>query len=182
MGKSFALRYFAKSLNPSLYHMEYICLSTVSVMEFYCQFCSVPGAEPRGGKPSMFRTVQEQILYLHKDKKQPLLLAVDEAQYLSTSILEDIKILMNYGYDSLNCFTLILCGEPPEQHAEEACPRGPEPAHHRTLKLFRPLRLGSGAVRPPQDRLCRGAPPSSIRRHLLLSTAIPRGVPAWWTT
>ncbi len=111
MGKSFALRCFAKCLNPNLYHMEYICLSTVSVMEFYRQLCSVLGLEPRGGKPGMFRAVQEQILYLYKDKKQPLLLAVDEAQYLSTGILEDIKMLMNYGYDSLNCFTLILCGE-----------------------------------------------------------------------
>ena len=112
MGKSFALRCFAKSLNPNLYHMEYICLSTVSVMEFYRQLCSVLGVEPRGGKPGMFRAIQEQILYLYQDKKQPLLLAVDEAQYLSTGILEDIKMLMNYGYDSLNCFTLILCGEP----------------------------------------------------------------------
>ena len=41
MGKSFALRCFAKNLNPNLYHMEYICLSTVSVMEFYRQLCSV---------------------------------------------------------------------------------------------------------------------------------------------
>lgn len=112
MGKSFALRCFAKSLNPNLYHMEYICLSTVSVMEFYRQLCFVLGVEPKGAKPGMFRAVQEQILYLYRDKKQPLLLAVDEAQYLSTGILEDIKMLMNYGYDSLNCFTLILCGEP----------------------------------------------------------------------
>lgn len=37
---------------------------------------------------------------------------MDEAQYLSTGILEDIKMLMNYGYDSVNCFTLVLCGEP----------------------------------------------------------------------
>ena len=41
----------------------------------------------------------------------PLLLAIDEAQYLSTGILNDIKMLMNYGYDSVNYFTLILCGE-----------------------------------------------------------------------
>ncbi len=27
-------------------------------------------------------------------------------------ILNDIKMLMNYRYDSVNCFTLILCGEP----------------------------------------------------------------------
>lgn len=112
MGKSFALRCFAKSLNPNLYHMEYICLSTVSVMEFYRQFCSALGIEPRGGKPGMFRAIQEQVFCLYREKKQPLILAVDEAQYLSTGILEDIKMLMNYGYDSLNCFTLILCGEP----------------------------------------------------------------------
>ena len=112
MGKSFALRCFAKSLNPNLHHMEYVCLSTVSVMEFYRQLCCVLGVETKGGKPGMFRAIQEQILYLYKEKKQPLLLAVDEAQYLSTAILEDIKMLMNYGYDSLNCFTLILCGEP----------------------------------------------------------------------
>lgn len=40
-----------------------------------------------------------------------MLLAIDEAQYLSTGILNDIKMLMNYGYDSVNYFTLILCDE-----------------------------------------------------------------------
>lgn len=112
MGKSFALRCFSKTLNPNLYHMEYICLSTVSVMEFYRQFCQVLGVEAKGGKPGMFDAIQNQIFHLYKEKRQPLLLAVDEAQYLSTAILNDIKMLMNYRYDSVNCFTLILCGEP----------------------------------------------------------------------
>lgn len=98
MGKSFCLRCFAKSLNPNLYHMEYICLSTVSVMEFYRQFCAALGVSDKGGKPGMFKSIQEQIWYLYKEKRQPLLLAVDEAQYLSTGILNDIKMLMNYGY------------------------------------------------------------------------------------
>lgn len=112
MGKSFALRCFAAGLNPSLYHMEYICLSTVSVLEFYRQLCGVLGLETRGGKAGMFQAVQEQVYILYKEKRQPLFLAVDEAQYLSTGILDDIKMLMNHGYDSLNCFTLVLCGEP----------------------------------------------------------------------
>ena len=59
----------------------------------------------------MFKAIQEQITYLYKEKRQPLLLAIDQAQYLSTGILNDIKMLMNYGYDSVNYFTLILCGE-----------------------------------------------------------------------
>lgn len=49
-------------------------------------------------------------IYIRK-KRQPLLLAIDEAQYLGTDILNDIKMFMNYGYDSVNYFTLILCGE-----------------------------------------------------------------------
>lgn len=111
MGKSFCLRCFAGSLNPNLYHMEYICLSTISVMEFYRQFCAVLGIGDKGGKPGMFKAIQEQVWYLYKEKRQPLLLAVDEAQYLSTGIFNDIKMLMNYNYDSVNCFTLILSGE-----------------------------------------------------------------------
>ena len=59
----------------------------------------------------MFKAIQEQIWYLYKEKGAPLILAVDEAQYLNTAILNDLKMLMNYEYDSLNCFTLILCGE-----------------------------------------------------------------------
>lgn len=111
MGKTYCLRCFAQALNPNLYKLNYICLSTVSVTEFYRQLCYVLGISTKGGKPGMFKAIQEQIWYLYKEKHQPLLLAVDEAQYLNTAILEDIKMLMNYGYDSINCFTLILCGE-----------------------------------------------------------------------
>jgi type II secretory pathway predicted ATPase ExeA len=111
MGKSYALRCFAANLNPSLYHMEYLCLSTISVADFYKQFCAILGVSDKGGKTGMFQSIQEQITYLYKEKRQPLLLAIDEAQYLNTGILNDIKMLMNYGYDSVNYFTLILCGE-----------------------------------------------------------------------
>lgn len=112
MGKSYALRCFAASLNPSLYHMEYLCLSTISVADFYKQLCAILGVSDKGGKTGMFQAIQEQITYLYKEKRQPLLLAIDEAQYLNTGILNDIKMLMNYGYDSVNYFTLILCGNP----------------------------------------------------------------------
>lgn len=111
MGKSYALRCFAASLNLSLFHMEYLCLSTISVADFYKQLCFILGVPEKGGKTGMFKAIQEQITYLYKEKRQPLLLAIDEAQYLNTGILNDIKMLMNYGYDSVNYFTLILCGE-----------------------------------------------------------------------
>lgn len=112
MGKSYCLRCFENSLNKNLYDMKYICLSTVSVGEFYKQLCEQLGLETKGGKTTMFHALQDRILYLYKEKKQPLILAIDEAQYLSNAILKDLKMLLNFQYDSLNCFTLILSGEP----------------------------------------------------------------------
>ena len=111
MGKSYALRCFAASLNPSLYHMEYLCLSTISVADFHKQLYDILGVSDKGGKTGIFQAIQQQITYLYKEKGQPLLLAIDEAQYLNIGILNDIKMLMNYGYDSVNYFTLIFCGE-----------------------------------------------------------------------
>lgn len=112
MGKSYGLRCFAKKLNPNLGRMEYMCLSTVSVAEFYKTLCDILGGSDKGGKPGRFKAIKDQIYYLYKEKRRPLILAIDEAHHLNTAILNDIKMLMNYSYDSLNCFTLILCGEP----------------------------------------------------------------------
>lgn len=119
MGKSYALRCFAKSLNDNLNQMEYICLSMISVSEFYKQLCQALGLDTNGGKTVMFKNIQERIYYLYKEKRRPLIIAIDEAQYLNSGILKDMKMLMNHGYDSLNCFSLILAGEPHLNHTLE---------------------------------------------------------------
>ena len=119
MGKSYALRCFSKALNDNLNQMEYICLSTISVSEFYKQFCLALGLDTNGGKTTMFKSIQERIYYLYKEKRKPLIIAIDEAQYLNSGILKDLKMLMNHGYDSLNCFSLILAGEPHLNHTLE---------------------------------------------------------------
>lgn len=112
MGKTYCLRCFEHSLPKNLCEMKYICLSTVSVAEFYKQFCEQLGLVPKGGKTVMFKAIQERIYYLYKEKKRPLIIAIDEAQYLSNSILKDLKMILNFEFDSVNCFTLILLGEP----------------------------------------------------------------------
>ena len=119
MGKTYALRCFMKGLNPNQYQTAYICLSTISVSEFYRQLCDILGLEACGSKTGMLRAIQERLYYLYKEKKQPFILAIDEAQYLNYSILRDLKMLMNYSYDSLNCFSLVLTGEPYLNHILE---------------------------------------------------------------
>jgi len=111
-GKTYALRCFANSIDPNLFDMKYISLSTISTIEFYRQFCSVLNIESSFKKSDMFNDIQDRLYSLLKDKRRPLVLAIDEAHELNNSILKDLKMILNHNYDSLNCFTLILIGEP----------------------------------------------------------------------
>lgn len=112
MGKSFAVQCFASSLNTNLFQMRYICLTTVSVAEFYKALCKCLGIDGSGGKTLMFSSIQEVLLNAYLSKRCPFIIAIDEAQYLKAGILTDLKMLMNSRYDSVNFFSLILCGEP----------------------------------------------------------------------
>ena len=40
------------------------------------------------------------------------MVCLDEAQYLNSDILKDLKMLCNFCMDSKNCFSLILLGQP----------------------------------------------------------------------
>jgi type II secretory pathway predicted ATPase ExeA len=111
-GKTFALRCFVRSLDRNLFETAYISLSTVSVTEFYRQFCAALGIDAPFGKTAMFIAIQDRLFHLFKEKRKPLILVLDEAHDLSTPILKDLKMIMNHDYDAVNCFTMILAGEP----------------------------------------------------------------------
>ena len=110
-GKTYALRCFAESLNKNLNQMAYICLSTVSVVQFYQQLCAALGVPWSVSKTNMFADIQTQLLAMYKSRK-PFILALDEAHELDPRILKDIKMIMNHSYDSINTFTLLFIGEP----------------------------------------------------------------------
>lgn len=112
MGKTFAIRNFLNELNRNLYKIIYICMSTVTTYEFYKQLCYELGIEPPYKKIDMFREIQERILNLSKDKRINIIIVLDEAQYLKTGILNDLKILLNFDMDSKNYVSLILVGQP----------------------------------------------------------------------
>ena len=112
MGKTCSLRCFMREINRNMYTPVYICLSTVSISDFYSSICDALGLTTSFHKSTMFKEIQERVYYLYKDRKQPLILAIDEAQHLHGSILCDLKMIMNQNYDSVNCFSLILVGEP----------------------------------------------------------------------
>ncbi len=111
-GKTSTLRYFANSLNPNLYKVMYIPLSTVTVMEFYRSLAFALGTEIYSKKVDLFRAIQERIISLSKDKKITPVIIIDESQYLKTEVLNDLKLLLNFDMDSKNYAIFILSGQP----------------------------------------------------------------------
>jgi type II secretory pathway predicted ATPase ExeA len=60
----------------------------------------------------MFNAIQNRLAHLLREKKKPFILIFDEAHELCAPILKDLKMILNHDIDSLNCFTLVLAGEP----------------------------------------------------------------------
>lgn len=112
LGKTFVIRDFLNNLNPNLYKTIYVSMSSITVLEFYKQIAYELGIEPSFKKIDIFRQIQEAIINYVKNKKQQVIICIDEAQYLKNTIINDLKMLMNFEIDSKNYFTLILIGQP----------------------------------------------------------------------
>ena len=110
-GKSFCLRHFSHSLSKSLYKIIYIPITTLTVKEFYMALCDGLGITPSYKKVVMFKQIQEAIYGYFAKNITPVIL-VDEVQFLSNSILDDFRLILNFDMDSKNPCIVIFCGQP----------------------------------------------------------------------
>lgn len=111
-GKTTTVRYWSKTLNKSLYKVIYIPLSTVTVMEFYRTLTTELGLIPHFQKTKNFKAIQEEINRLSNEKKITPVIILDEANYLKTATLNDLKILFNFEMDSCDKAIVLLVGLP----------------------------------------------------------------------
>jgi type II secretory pathway predicted ATPase ExeA len=111
-GKTYTLKKYVDSLNPSLFKTMYLPLSTLTVMEFYRAIALGLGIVPAFKKIDLFNSIQERILSFSKDKRITTVIILDEAQYLNNKILNDLKILLNFDMDSVNHVVFILAAQP----------------------------------------------------------------------
>lgn len=111
MGKTYSLRHFTTMLNPSLYKIIYLPISTLTVLDFYKALAYGLGIEPAFKKIDIFRQIQETIEHMSREKRIVPTIILDEAQYLRTDVLNDLKILLNFQMDSKNHCIVILAGQ-----------------------------------------------------------------------
>lgn len=111
-GKTTAIRNWSNNLNSSLYKVIYSSLSTLTVMEFYRNLVIALGQEPAFRKSENCRIIQEEVTRLSIEKRITPVIIMDEANYIGTAILNDLKILFNFEMDSRDRAVILLVGLP----------------------------------------------------------------------
>ena len=112
IGKTSIVRKWAKDLNPSLFKVIYIPLSTLTVLEFYRSLAIEFGIEPYARKNQNYKAIQESINRLALEKKITPVIILDEANHLISSILHDLKMLFNFDMDSRDRAIVLFIGLP----------------------------------------------------------------------
>jgi type II secretory pathway predicted ATPase ExeA len=112
VGKTCVLRGLEHRLNPSRYRVTYLHHATVSPRDFYRQLSMALGLEPKAHPSAMFRRLQAHVEELANEHKVHPVLLLDEAQLMSSSMLEQLHLLLNYRMDSRAFLSVILIGLP----------------------------------------------------------------------
>lgn len=111
LGKTTILRAKLESLSENRYKIIYICMTTVSTMDFYRMINDQLGLEETLQKSKMVRQIKEEIRRIVEEAKKEVIIVIDEAQFLSREIIKEFIMFMNYNYDSKDYCTLILIGQ-----------------------------------------------------------------------
>jgi type II secretory pathway predicted ATPase ExeA len=109
-GKTTQLRAFASALNSGLFKVCYSALSSLTVMDFYRSLIIRMGEEPAYQKVMMFEQLQRMISASYYERKVTPVFILDEAQSLSSGVLEDLRMIFSFRMDSENPFITILAG------------------------------------------------------------------------
>lgn len=111
-GKTTIIRNWSNGLNTSLYKIIYSSLSTLTVAEFYKNLAVQLGLEPMCRKIDNFKIIQNEINRYSIEKRITPIIIIDEANYISNGILNDLKMLFNFDMDSRDRAIVLLVGLP----------------------------------------------------------------------
>ena len=98
-GKTTAIRAWTQGLNNSRYKVVYTCFSTFSPNDFYRNLATELGAQAHYRKLSV-------------EKRKTPVIIIDGANYISSAILNDFKLLFNFEMDSRDRAVVLLSGLP----------------------------------------------------------------------
>jgi type II secretory pathway predicted ATPase ExeA len=112
MGKTTMVRAFAKQLESSRTHYEYICDSALTPKLFYREVLERFGMNGASRPTVLKRQYQTCLLDMYEQDKKTTVIVLDEAHRLSETMMQEIRFLLNFKEDSMSPLALILIGQP----------------------------------------------------------------------
>ena len=112
IGKSTSLRAAVSELHPSQHLVLNIIANSGSITELYTLIAWELGLTLSSRKRSnLIQSVRNHLQELGAQRKQKVLLCIDEAQLLRVDVLEELHTLSQQNFDSRTMMTLVLCGQ-----------------------------------------------------------------------
>lgn len=111
-GKSTAVRYALSTLHPSEYRSLYITASSGSIMEFYRQLKDALDLYlSTNSKAVMIKAIKKEIVNRVLEKKQKVVLIVDEASLMRLEVFAELHTLCQFEQDAKPWLPMILVGQ-----------------------------------------------------------------------
>lgn len=109
-GKTTAIKIFSQSINPNCYRIIYINDSFDGKRDFYRTILEKLDVNPPFIGGDARNILRKQLLESYYVKKVSPIIIFDEAQNLNGYILEEIRLLSNFDFDSISPVSIILSG------------------------------------------------------------------------
>ena len=110
-GKSSACRAMAARLHTGLYKVFYVPLSTGNPMDLYKSIAWEMGLGVERSRAALYRQIKNEVTRLATETRTRPVLVLDEAHWLRSDVLEEMRLLTNYAMDSESRLCLLFCGQ-----------------------------------------------------------------------
>src|SRR5690554_402376 len=110
-GKSTLLRMLKDRVDPNHYFFIYLADSNLSPRNFYTLALSALAVEPCGQLPKLKQSFKDTVTDYYEAKGRTCIIAIDEAQTLEMSMLQELRFILNFETDSFSPLALILTGQ-----------------------------------------------------------------------
>lgn len=110
-GKSTTLRAVTAQLPPALYRFMYLSKPAHTSRDLFRELLQLLRIDPPWLAADARLRLREAMAAMKRDGLTPVLIQ-DEAQALSTAILEELRMLTSFDMDAHPVFAMVLCGQP----------------------------------------------------------------------
>jgi type II secretory pathway predicted ATPase ExeA len=110
-GKSTLLRMLSDKIDANNHLFVYIADSNLSPRNFYIRALYALAVEPPGQLPKLKQIFKDTVTDFYEAKGLTCIIAIDEAQTLEMSMLQEIRFILNFKADSFSPMALILAGQ-----------------------------------------------------------------------